>query len=779
MPLKGQPRRRQPARGNRTAALDNESTEVLSAPSQKQNVVEDNGDPDIPMEVDHQEAPYIESRELAAPEPRSEEPPSSAPTALADSPPPRRSVQRLTSVLPRGSPNPTAADGPDNRPALKYKPKSFIRRSKEEREVVERAEIERQAARLAAERGSERVGHHSRGRGGYGEMNRWKNERFNLSHEASGHLGGATIGEKSARGRGRGGYGGRGGGGGGGGSGGGTGRGAADARLGALEPSEPTSSLNPNKGVKKEPAAKPEKDRDGSMIMASSKSKSKPKKTKIKKEDQAPAYVSSEGEFDSEGGKKVDIERINLVTSSEDSGDGLLIRSGVSKGKQRQRTPHIPYNTLRPVRIQRQEHVKRAVGVNTDASSLTSAELRRRAKERAEAGGTLFMSEDEAEIIATPKVKHRRKPKEVEFVRDERKWKGVYQDDDGKEGIVKVKEEPKDDNDIMVVDTDKSKDIDKATVVNTETPMLNREPEAMNFDEEEAGVPLHTATQEALPGAEETLKVIHDVEESGDPPEDETLPQSEKIHARLGHYLRRKNLSSEERHQLLTELNEIWAIEHGDEPQSSASKPAPATNTHDDEDDEVIENVHESVFMDGAEDRLAYVFQLPPIIPSVRDISKKANPLKSEDKKEDKRKGKAVIIEVPKSNSSVNPFHVKEEPDVKPDRDALASDNAIPNAYIAGGLNHPGGCAGVFNIHARGQMRAYWGGMSLDISKGGGGENVNQELLMTNYASEMVKIESEEDNRWEEKVNIGQKGWTMGQTQAGYKCVPEWGSLLT
>ena len=50
---------------------------------------------------------------------------------------------------------------------------------------------------------------------------------------------------------------------------------------------------------------------------------------------------------------------------------------------------------------------------------------------------------------------------------------------------------------------------------------------------------------------------------------------------------------------------------------------------------------------------------------------------------------------------------------------------------------------------------------------------------MTEYASEMVKVENDEDQKWEEKVDVGQKGWTMGQTQWGYKCVPEWGSLLT
>lgn len=753
----------------------------LSTPSRKEPLTEDNdGDPDVPMGVEPQDADVAigpEPQDAAitqSTEPTAPEPPSSAPTALADSPPPRRSIQRLASVLPRNSPNPTAGDDSENRPALKFKPKSFIRRSKEEREAVERAEAERQAARLAAERGGDRGGHHGRGRGrgGFGEMNRWKNERFNLSHEASGHLGGATIQERTTSGRGRGGYGGGGGGGGGHGGGGGgrsVGGGNRDARLGTIDPSEPNSA-NPSTCVKREPTVKPQKDRDGNATITSSTSRSKPRRTKVKKEDQAPTYVSSEGEFDSEGGKKVDIERINLVTSSEDSDDEALIRSEVSKGKQRQRTAHIAYNTLRPVRIQRQEHVERAVGVNTDASSLTSAELRRRAKERAEAGGSLFMPEDEAEIIAAPKAKNRRKPKDVEFVRDERRWKGVYQDEDGKEGIVKIKDEPQDDDDVMVVDAEEPKDDGSTMVADTETPMPNRDPETMNIDEEENGVPLHTAIQEPLPEAEETLRVIEDLEKSGEAPEDEIPPQPEEIHPKLGRFVRLGyELTTEQRDELLAELDEVWTTEDDEETQLSTSKPGPATKGHDDKEDEDIAN--ESIFMDDVEDRFAYIFQLPPIIPSLRDILKKpAVPIK-----EEKKKGKSVTIEDPKSS---NPFNVKEEPDIKPDRDVLANDNAIPNAYIAGGLNHPDGCAGVLSIHKRGQMRAYWGGMSLDVSKSGSGENVNQELMMTEYASEMVKVENDEDQKWEEKVDVGQKGWTMGQTQLGYKCVPEWGSLL-
>lgn len=750
----------------------------------------DNDDSSTPMVIDSQDTPITQSIEESIANVSeanfSNTSPSSAPTAIAHSPPPRRSVQRLTSVLPRGSPNSAVVDSSENRPALKFKPKSFIRRSKEEREAVERAESERQAARLAAERGDDRGGPRGRGRvgrGGASDMNRWKNERFNLSHEASGHLGGATVQDRATRGRGRGRYGSIG-------SRGGDGEGGVgrtptghvnnDGRLEIEERSESTST-NAGKRVKKEPAVKPEKDRDGDVVMASSTSRSKPRKARIKKEDQAPTYVSSEGEFDSEGGKKVDIERINLVTSSEDSDDESTLQSEVSKGKQRQRTPHVSNISLRPVRIQRQEHVERAVGVNTDASSLTSAELRRRAKERAEAGGTLFMSEDEVEIIATPKVKNRRKPKDVEFVRDERRWKGVYQDEDDKERIVKIKDEPKDENDTMQVDP-KEPEIDGSDgLVHTEMPIPNRDLDTMDLDEE-SGVPLHTAIQESLPEAKETLRIIRNLDKPGEELEDELTQQLRILHPKLGRYTRRGHLTGEQRDKLLEELDELWTAEDDEVIQISISKPTPTTKVVHNDDDEKVRSVHESTFQDGAEARSAYIFQLPPIIPSLRDSSKKPVVFKAEEKnkaqvqKEEKKKAKA---EGPNVAGSKNPFNVNEEIEAKPDCDALANDNPITNAYIAGGLSYPGGHVGVLEIHARGQMRAYWGGMGLEISKSGGGENINQELMITNYASEMVKKESEDDNRWEEKVDIGQKGWTMGQTQPGYKCVPEWGSLLT
>ena len=781
MPPKGQPRGRQHARNTRGAADNGESTRALSAPSPKEPLTTDDGVvDDLSTEIEHTSTPatrYVDAtlQNRVVPDPPPSEISTSTPGTTAGSPPAaRRSVQRLASVLPRSSsnapPNSAGADGSQPRLAsLKYKPRSNARRSKEEREAFERAEAERSAARQAAGDASniaDRGGFYGRGRGrGFGDMNRWKNERFNLSREASGHLGGATIREGTPR-RGRGGLGGIAGGHESGAGGGGGGGGAGGPR-----------SDSSNQRVKNEPHVKPEKDRDGDVVMTSSTSNSKPKRAKVKKENQGATYVSSEGELDSDGGKKKkNIERINLISSDEDDEEGGISRSEVAKGKERERTPHIPNNLLRPVRIQRQEHVERSVGVNTDASSLTSAELRRRAIERHEAGGSLFQSEDEAEILTTPKAKTRRKPKDVEFVRDERKWKGVYQDEDDKHPTVKVKDEPTDDNEMMAIERHmpNKESKDDRNAMDVDTPIPDSEPGPMAIDEEDSGVTLHTDIQEPIENANENIRITEALDKSARAPKDEGLPKPDERPLRTGGYIGPEVVySAEEDEQFLAELDAILAVQSGLQEEASGSKTEPSSRTHEEDGDIHMGNNAEPVFLDDEEGRCGYVFQLPPIIPSLRDVAKKPTSPKLEKKPTPK-----TSISQPTSATPNNPFnvHPKNDPAIKSDPDAPAVP-AYPNAYIAGGLNAPGGQAGVINIYSKGSMRVHWGGMSLEISKGESGSMIPQELVMTNFMSGLMKVEDE--SRWEEKMDVGDKGWAMGQTQQGFVCVPDWASLLS
>jgi len=747
MAPKAQPRK-PPARRVQNTNQEDESGKALSQPSAKESFAEDqaNGNESL------HEMESIEASEM--PSSHNEPEASSTPVLTVDSPPPRQPAQQLTSVLPQGSPAISPALDGETRPAaLKFKPKSFIRRSKEEREAVEKAEAERRAERLAAEgklSTSDRGGLHSRGRGrgsGFGDMNRWKNERFNLSHGASGHLGGSTFQEASAGRRGRGG---------------GRTGGASGGRSEHVGSSDSVvaSSTGTSTRMKKEPTIKPEKDKGGDIAVGSSTSNPKRKRTKIKKEDQAPTYVSSEGECDSDGAVRVDIEKINLVTDDEVTDNDMPPKSEVAKGKQRQRVPHMRQDGLRPVRIQRQEHVERAVGVNTDASSLTSAELRRRAKERSDAEESLFLPEgEEQDVLPAPKMKGKRKPRDVEFVRNERKWKGVYQDEDDNDAGVKIKDEHKDDDDVMV----------------TDPPMHEGDTSAMDIDEEEP-VPLSEAVDKPLTAAKKLQPAPTEAQKSSQTLQGDDLDESEEERASMeGHkLLTAHDKWNQDYKDLITYIEEINSLFDDFSPKPSTSTNPLSTDAN------PISSDHSADVFD-TDSQPIYIFQLPPLLPSLRDPTKK-RALSPEEKKP---KAKPPPSEPP---NSTNPFAtaplIKEDPDTKPDPDASSLHPTIPHTYIASHLHLPAGQTGTLSVHKGAKISAVWGGsggkagLAMEVSKTGDGAKMGMpaELVLTKWEESCVKREGE--GGWEDRVGVGEKGWGMGRVRPGFVGVPDLGGMI-
>ena len=732
MPPKIKPRPRQSARRNPDTTRELDSTEALTAPSPKEGLANDDNEvQDMISNVEQINAPEVQPKDTTS---TSLGISSSAPSAAAGSLPPRRAVQRLKSALPRSSSNPAsnlnAADGSSSKPTgLKFKPKSFIRRSKEEREAEEKAEAERRAARQAAEGRSstnDRGEYHGRGRGrgGFGDMSRWKAERFNLSHEASGHLGGSTI-QDGVTGRSR-----RGGG----------------LRSGTIGSSEPASTHGTSR-VKMEPTVKPEKDKDGDVVMGSSTSKSK--RTKVKKEEQVPSYVSSEGELDSEGGERVNIEDISTINlvSSEDENEEQNSRT--LKGKRREATPRMPNSNLMPVRILRQEHVERAVGVNTEASSLTSAELRRRAKARAEDEGSLFLPEqDEADTLSVTRPKIKRKPRDVEFVRDERKWKGVYQEEDDKEGMVKIKTEPKDEEDVVM----------------TDKPTDGEEVEPIPLEDIDFG---ETSTQRGVKDKDHTLELQASHESLGDSMEADTSQTGGRLLKIKGyHSLRPVYLEEEEEEDdILAEIAQMLSSKSDVSAQTSNPELASSTKPPNEDNDSDM-NDEDTYFQKGGREAV-YLFQLPPLVPALQDISKERP------KSEDKKKSKAVSPDLSRSSAPNNPFaaQIKQEASIKVDPDELPHETAISHAYTSDSFHSSGGRGGVISVYAKGSMFATWGGMSFEITKEGTGAISAQELMMTDFESAVTKVEDE--SRWEEKITVGTRGWAMGQIRPGHVCVPE------
>ncbi|KAA6408499.1 MAG: hypothetical protein FRX48_07581 [Lasallia pustulata] len=421
MPPKVAPQRQPPPRRNAKAIP---AGDLPDAPTPKESLDLDNeGTHDAAMDAQLSESSGRLPPEPVSPALGSPARPAGSRTGSITGSASGRPVQRLDSLSRRSQSGSSPAPGaPGSKPAgLKFQPKSFIRRSKEEREAQARVEAEKLQARIEANAASStssdrggrggRGGYQSRGGGG---MGRYKNERFGVS-QASGVLGGTTRPEDGAR----------------------------KSRFGMRGPWSGTSRSSDfgSTRVKSEQGVKLEMDRDGDVSMGGIGGR------RIKTEG---GSVSSDEEPDGAAGPRVNIEHINLV-SDEDTDEEP--KSG--KGKERARSERAPGWALKPVRLDRHEHVERAVGVSTEASSLTSAELRKKAREKDEAEGSLFIpaEEEEPATLKPEKKKPTAISKDIEFVRNSRKWKGVYRDSDGSDNDApRIKQEPHPE-DAMLIDT--------------------------------------------------------------------------------------------------------------------------------------------------------------------------------------------------------------------------------------------------------------------------------------------------------------------------------------
>lgn len=707
MPPKAQPRRQQPPRGAVRTKPAEEPPDTAAPVESRELDNEQQGAPltsetaDVP-----EESIFRDVAQISSPAP------ASAGTVGSR---PRR---RLASLHSRKSTSLSAApEASDSRSAgLKYQPRSNARRTKAEREAVEKAEAERRQSRVAEAEGSapalsDRGGLYGRvGRGLYGGgMNRFR------SGEASGHLGGSSISDG--------------------------GRKKKNARGGRLFaglsiPLAATSTTARPSALKKEPKVKPEKDKDGDVVMGTATSR---RRQGFKEEEQELAYISSDEEPDMTEGPRVNIEHINLI-SDEDTDAEKVKPSSQDKGKEMEKEAKIPGWSLKPIRIDRHEHVERVMGINTDASSLTSAELRRRAKERGDAEGSLFLpDDDEPEILITVKAKGKSKPKDVEFVRDERRWKGVYQDDEDKDLEAAIKAEPRDNDDVMAID-----------------------------EVADAGLPAQSlaADSEAVVPAADITKVLENANS-----EDPKLLEDKKPSQRIKSRLIKPVLQTEEDRQEWARYEDDLRI-LGEELGSVKAEAPPTQNLNVDGD--LQDGKHPPKDIKDKREGLVYLFQLPPIMPRILTLAEKEILLKPkqeekvdepqrQDKKQDDNKLPA---------SDAKPKSEPEEP--------THGDTKCDHAFRAQDHNRPVGRVGKLRVHDSGRVTAIWGGACLEVGRGGEG-GLLQEVMMTDYERTLVKVEEgreKEKERWEERISLGEKGWAVGQLGGGFVMVPDWGRMF-
>ncbi|MCJ1376991.1 hypothetical protein MMC17_000081 [Xylographa soralifera] len=626
----------------------------------------------------------------------------------------RRPIHRLDSLKRRNvsavSSSSAAGGMLGNRPmGLKFQPKAVTRRTKEEREAQERAEEEKRQARLAANptANSERSrGQYARGegmdgptRGGFrGGMSGWRTERRGMG-QATGPLSGGPTNDQFAS------------------------RGGRGGRIGADVSGSTLPSLAK---VKKEPTVKAEKDQR-TATNGTRKPSRKSKESKVKVEDFTATYISSDAEVDELEGPRINIEHINLI-SDEDSEDDLTTR----KGKERQKSVRPGGWNLKPIRLDRHEHVERHVGVNTDASLLTSAQLRQKANERSEAEGALFLSQDEdGEIAKTKPKKVKSKGRDVEFVRDERRWKGVYQDEEDMHELKKVKEEPLDDN-IMAIDATPNK--------------------ATN------GVGSSTAQQDSSPNT-----ILQNL--SGVPEEDKETHQPKIKRRRRSAFRTTKPVlqTEEDRQEWERYEDNITALSEELGDLDAVSAPAPAPSNLD-------EDV--SMDMDGEEKKdrrrgLVYLFQLPPIVPYLVDAKNSA-----EVDEMLRQEGASVVLSNATQKSA--PTVKKIEPGIKiEDGSHKQADGRVANALMAEDIDDFVGSVGKLTMYDSGYIGISWGGIEHELNRGSEGELL-QELVI----SDVSRIKREPGSMDEDDGKVIRTGTAMGQMTGGFVVTPSWTSLF-
>lgn len=649
------------------------------------------------------------------------------PTTGTAGPPPR---QRLASLNPRR--RSAAPEASVNRPAgLKFQPKSASRRTKEEREAAERTETEKRQQRFGDSGAAlprnigDRGGFRGVGRGAFAPT-------ITTRAEASGHLGGSSIEEGGGRKK--------------------TSRGGGLFSRASGPSASSSTKLGPSR-ARNQAIVKAERDKDGDVAMGTAPAG---KRVAFKREEERPTRYSSDSEPDVAEGPRVSIEHINLVSDDETDGEQLEV-SHQNKSKEyeveNKKEIKIPGWTLKPVRIDRLEHVERTAGVlATGRKSITSTELRRRAKERADAQGSLFISDNEEPqpAKANPKLKAVKKPKDVEFVRDERRWKGVYQDD---EAGPRIKDEPNDDDQVA---------FDDIARVNLPGTSVQAESGAQALERVETAIP-------EKPSADDM----------------DRREQRKRPSPRTKSRLIQPTLQTEEDRQEWTRYEEdlrLLSEELG------FVKPN-SLQTHSTDLEGECKTDDGADYSKDKREGLVYLFQLPPIMPKIltaaeREIANMES-TQIENAEKDKPPDMSKPIDLKLSQASdPNQKQPKPEPD-----ETLVPDTRNANIFMAKDSALPVGRVGRLRVHNTGRVTATWGGASLELGRGSG-SGLLQEVVMTEYSRHhAIKLSAEgkdKDNndgeagkeRLEERISLGDKGWAIGQLGGGFVMTPDWAKMF-
>lgn len=622
---------------------------------------------------------------------------------------PRPQVQRLESLHRRNIPAVSRATVSK----LKFQPKAFQRRSKEERDAQEKVEEERRLAKFPAGGFTSQTHPPIRGlssRGGFrGGMSGWRQDRRGFG-QATGPLSAPSneiASQATSRGK--------------------LGRGVLGAQGAVGNPGfpqvdRPVAASNAINRIKKEPVGKDTL----SNSAISKRGMKEAKDPRIKKEDSMAAYLSSGSDSD-DIGLRINIEHIDLISDEDDE------QTISTRGKESQRSVKPPAWTLRPIRLERHEHVERVVNTNTEASFLNSAQLRQKAKARVEAEGALFLAADDENTTLKTHIQ-RMKPKEryVQLVRKERKWKGVYKDDEDIEDEITAREET-----LVAV----------GTVSNDVPAAFNGIDVASNIE--------NTARKLTTPkvGADRI---------------DSIAISKGQIHKKQPLRRYKPVLQTVEDHEEWKRYEkDVVALQEELAPGLSISTSTAVVKDN----NEDVEMADKSETIPSRRNGFVYLFQLPPILPNlIAD-----NEAHEDDDIVDSNTN-IVSVQAPRLQSKWSA-----SPSLTQSRERLVKNEGGPsyassknfNSLMAENADDFTGVIGKLIVYKSGTTIVSWGGIEHEVVKGGVGE-----MLQEMVVSDLTPLNKEPAATNEDEQNERKASTSVGQIAGGFVLTPHWESLF-
>ncbi|MCJ1357237.1 MAG: hypothetical protein MMC33_007233 [Icmadophila ericetorum] len=646
-------------------------------------------------------------------------------------------AQRLDSLKKR--PNLPKPHG-NSSTGLKFQPKpSIARRTKEEREAREQAEEERKRSQHVAQginptissRGGRALARGvGRGVSFSGGLTH-RNNRTGVG-QASGLFSGPTINEVSQRGRG--------------------GR-RGDGNISGNTHTAAKPELSPERARKKTSDSKTVSGRT--------------KGTSVKKEEISSSVIASDFESEDDE-KRIDVKEISHVILIEDSDEG----KATSKSKEHQ-ISRPPLWAIRPVRLEREEHVERSNTVNTDASLPVSGVSQQKSKHKY---GKVTDSERERgheKSIDKAKAMSR----DVEFLRHKKVWKGAYQDGEDADDEPRVKEEPKLDEAFSIVAVPDS-------ITNDSGPRHVRE----NLDDTVAGSLSAKADvdktnptgaddaygSDTVRGSPSATTPMHLKKTKRKPKTfSRRAPvfQSEEDRQEWDRYLQDSNLVAQE-----LEQRPVVNFAEGDaDGDASANSKEASPRTRRDE--------------------LIYMFQLPPTIPNLLDPNNPRKTTENPEKEQPKTLELSKAQVKPASSnthiaSSKNPQVTapsspkSKDPATKVEPAAINKDSKqkLPNSSIVRSVNAtpiPAGFAGYLTTYKAGQTILSWGGIEYEVGRLGTEMLQNCVMLGKNIGEKNEwKSNAVPNGKEKEGVLGGLKVKGLGLVQGGFRAIVEWNRIL-